>query len=218
MCEVEVGLAAKPPEFWVSVGWLTAEIEVPPAPSWIRQRILQKVFEACRITADWWFMCALTTALAAYIFVCKINVQEYIVLSTLETCLARWSKFQACIPNRNRPRFLQCVFRWFEMGCAIWAQMGQISASQIKAHIGSIFQKYVYSSFIVKMRIDLGSFGLLWFILGWDNARGRNLSNLNFWVSEVKKVKSGSAEKIRCEFRNVSVSQKAQIFSERSIR
>ncbi len=48
----------------------------------------------------------------------------------------------------------------------IWAQMSQISASQIKAPIGSIFQKYVYNSFIVKMRIDLGSFGLFWFIVG----------------------------------------------------
>ena len=49
------------------------------------------------------------------------------------------------------------------MGCAIWAQVSQISASQIKAPEGSIFQKYVYSSLMVKMRIDLGSFGLFWF-------------------------------------------------------
>ncbi len=58
-------------------------------------------------------------------------------------------------------------FGWFEVGCAIWAQMSQIGASQIKAPTGSIFQKYVCSSFMVKMRIDLGSFGLFWFILGW---------------------------------------------------
>ncbi len=53
------------------------------------------------------------------------------------------------------------------MGHVIWALMSQIGASQIKAPIGSIFQKYVYSSFMVKMRIDLGTFGLFWFILGW---------------------------------------------------
>ncbi len=53
------------------------------------------------------------------------------------------------------------------MGCTIWAQMSQISAIQIKATIGSIFQKYVYSSFMVNMRFDLGSFELFWFILGW---------------------------------------------------
>ncbi len=35
--------------------------------------------------------------------------------------------------------------------------MSQISASQIEAPIGSLFQKYVSSTFIVKMRIDLGS-------------------------------------------------------------
>ncbi len=60
----------------------------------------------------------------------------------------------------------------------------------------------------------LGSFASFW--VG-DNAQGRNLSNLNFWVSEVKKVKLGSAEKMGCEYRNVSVSQKVQIFGERSI-
>ncbi len=53
------------------------------------------------------------------------------------------------------------------MGCAIWAQMSQIGVSQIKAPIGSVFQKYVYNSFMVKIRIDLGSFELFWFILGW---------------------------------------------------
>ena len=59
------------------------------------------------------------------------------------------------------------VFRWFEVCCAIWARMSQISASQIKAPTDSIFQKYVYTCFMVKMRIDLWSFGLFWFILGW---------------------------------------------------
>ncbi len=43
----------------------------------------------------------------------------------------------------------------------IWAQMSQIGVSQIEAPIGSIFQKYVYSSFMVKMRIDLGTWALL---------------------------------------------------------
>ncbi len=47
--------------------------------------------------------------------------------------------------------------------------------------------------------------------------RGRNLSNLNFGVSGVKKVKFGSAEIMGCGCINVSVSQKVQIFGERSI-
>ncbi len=64
-------------------------------------------------------------------------------------------------------RMASAIFRWFEVGCTIWAQMSQIGVSQIKAPIGSIFQKYVYSTFMVKMRIDLGSFGLFWFIFGW---------------------------------------------------
>ncbi len=45
--------------------------------------------------------------------------------------------------------------------------MSQIGASQIEAPIGSLFQKYVCSTFIVKMRIDLGSQWLFWLILGW---------------------------------------------------
>ncbi len=45
--------------------------------------------------------------------------------------------------------------------------LSQIGASQIEAPIGSLFQNYVSSSFMVKMRIDLGPFGLFWFILGW---------------------------------------------------
>ena len=70
---------------------------------------------------------------------------------------------------------------------------------------------------MVKMRIDLGFFGLFWFILGWDNAQGRNLSNLKFWVSEVKKVKFGSAENVGYGCTNGSVSEKVQKFGEKSI-
>ncbi len=43
------------------------------------------------------------------------------------------------------------------------------------------------------------------------------MSNLNFCVSEVKKVKFGSVEKMGCDCRNDSVSQKVQIFGERII-
>ncbi len=56
----------------------------------------------------------------------------------------------------------------------------------------------------------MGSFGSFWVE---DNARGKNLSNLNFWVSQVKKFKLGSA-KMGYGCRNVSVSQKVQIFAE----
>ncbi len=62
------------------------------------------------------------------------------------------------------------LFRWFEeLGpiCELLEKASEIEVSGIKSPIGSIFQKYVYSSFMVKMRIDLGPFGLFWFILGW---------------------------------------------------
>ncbi len=47
--------------------------------------------------------------------------------------------------------------------------------------------------------------------------RGRNLSNLNFWVSQVKKVKFGNVENMGYGCRNGSVSEKVQKFGERSI-
>ncbi len=68
----------------------------------------------------------------------------------------------------------------------IWAQVSQMGASQVKAPTGSIFQKCVYSSLIVKMRNDFGSFGLFVSFLVGDNVWGKNLSNLNFWVPEVR--------------------------------
>ncbi len=61
-------------------------------------------------------------------------------------------------------------FRWFEeLGpiCELLEKVSEIGVSEIKSPIGSLIQKYVSSSFMVKMRIDLGSFGLFWFILGW---------------------------------------------------
>ncbi len=52
------------------------------------------------------------------------------------------------------------VLSWF-LGDLRWVArfglMSQIGASQIEAPIGSLFQKYVSSTFMVKMRIDLGS-------------------------------------------------------------
>ncbi len=73
---------------------------------------------------------------------------------------------EACLPaffksfvEQVSDRF-QLNYTWF-LGDLRWVArfglMSQISASQIKAPIGSIFQKYVCSTFMVKMRIDLGS-------------------------------------------------------------
>ncbi len=50
---------------------------------------------------------------------------------------------------------------------SFWKKASEIGVSEIKSPIGSLFQKYVSSSFMVKMRIDLGSLGLFQFILGW---------------------------------------------------
>ncbi len=62
----------------------------------------------------------------------------------------------------------------------IWAQLSQISASQIKSPTGSIFQKFVYSSFMVKMRIDLGLFRLFWFILDWGKCVSKEFVKFEF--------------------------------------
>ncbi len=40
-------------------------------------------------------------------------------------------------------------------------------AAKIKAPVGSVYQKYVYTCFMVKIRINLGYFGLFRFNLGW---------------------------------------------------
>ncbi len=68
------------------------------------------------------------------------------------------------------PTCIFVLFRWFEeLGpiCELLENVSKIGVSEIKSPIGSLVQKYVSSSFMVKMRIDLGSFGLFWFILGW---------------------------------------------------
>ncbi len=55
------------------------------------------------------------------------------------------------------------VFRWFEeLGpiCELLEKASEIRASEIKSPIGRVFQKYVYTCFIVKMRINVGSFRL----------------------------------------------------------
>ena len=59
--------------------------------------------------------------------------------------------------------FRTIVFRWFEeLGpiCELLEKANEIGASEIKSPTGRVFQKYVYTCFIVKMRINVGSFGL----------------------------------------------------------
>ena len=66
--------------------------------------------------------------------------------------------------------FVIAVFRWFEeLGpiCELLEKASKIGVSEIKSPMGRVFQKYVYTCFIVKMRINFGSFGLFWFNLGW---------------------------------------------------
>ncbi len=61
------------------------------------------------------------------------------------------------------------VFRWFEelgLICELLEKASEIRPSKIKSPTGRVFQMCVYSIFMVKMRIDLGSFGLFWLILG----------------------------------------------------
>ncbi len=61
----------------------------------------------------------------------------------------------------------------------------------------------------------LGSFGSFW---AGDNVWGRSLSNSNFCITEVKKFKFESVDKVWCKCRNVSISQKHQyLFCEGSI-
>ncbi len=82
----------------------------------------------------------------------------------------RVSQNRATKISSNHCKLHGAIFRRFEeLGpiCELLETVSKIEESEIKSPAGSICQKYVYSSFMVKMRIDLGSFGLFWFILGW---------------------------------------------------
>ncbi len=57
---------------------------------------------------------------------------------------------------------------------------GAQRATEIKAARGSIYQKYVHTSFIVKINFKFGSFKLFEFVRVKDNVGGRNLSSMNF--------------------------------------
>ncbi len=49
------------------------------------------------------------------------------------------------------------IFRWFEeLGpiCELLRKVSEIGASKIKFPIGRVLQKYVYTCFMVKMRIN----------------------------------------------------------------
>ncbi len=54
------------------------------------------------------------------------------------------------------------LFRWFEeLGpiCELLEKASEIGVSETKSPTGCVFQKYVYTCFIVKIRIDSGSIG-----------------------------------------------------------
>ncbi len=90
------------------------------------------------------------------------------VQCSCQPCDVPLKKFSANFPMTVL--HTQRVFRWFKGGCEIWElleKVSEIGASEIKSPIGRVFQKYVYSSFIFKMRINFRSFGLFHVNLGW---------------------------------------------------
>ncbi len=107
--------------------------------------------------------------------------------------------------------------RWLVQFGSFLEKASWISVSQIKSPAGRVFQKYVYNSLIVKMRVNLGSFGLFWFNWVGDNAWGRNSWSSNFRVYEVRKFKFRSVENMGFWCSNGSISLKVQIFCEGNI-
>ncbi len=68
-------------------------------------------------------------------------------------------------------------------------------ATEIKTPVSNIYQKYVHTCFMVKMRIDVGSFGLFWVLLvQFGNVPGRIFRSFIFGVLWVKKFKFGSTK------------------------
>ncbi len=83
-------------------------------------------------------------------------------------------KFTGLCPTRDIEcsvvKHLLGDLRWV---CMIWELLekeSQVSVSQIKSPAGRVLQKYVYTFFMVKMRINLRSFGLFWINFCWDSA------------------------------------------------
>ncbi len=77
------------------------------------------------------------------------------------------------------------------MGRAIWEVLekaSQIGVRQIKSPVGRVFQKYVYTYFMVKMKIKLRSFGLFWFKLGWGLCAKKDFGNFEVWGFQGQKV------------------------------
>ncbi len=95
-----------------------------------------------------------------------VCVCVYIVYQPLQGSRSAVLDHTNCVGCEDNNGFLGDL-RSLGRFCELLEKASEIGASKIKAPIGSFFQKYVSSSFMVKMRIDLGSFGLFWFILGW---------------------------------------------------
>ncbi len=93
---------------------------------------------------------------------------------------------------------------------ALFEKVTEMVATKIKPPPGSV---YMYTCFMVKMRINFGSFRLFGSIWVGGNVQGRILGSLNFWVLQVK----GSNLDRLDGCRNGSVSQKVQVFGERSM-
>ena len=78
--------------------------------------------------------------------------------------------FRFCVERllwrTNSHSFFQVIWgALHDFGAFGKCEPNQCEPNQISYRQG--LPKYVYTCFIVKMRIDLGSFGLFWFILGW---------------------------------------------------
>ncbi len=71
-------------------------------------------------------------------------------------------------------------------GCAMWVVLEKVT--EVKATEGRVNQKYVYSSFMVKIRIIWGSFGLFWFNLGWGQCVRKEFVKFAFLGSWGQKV------------------------------
>ena len=75
------------------------------------------------------------------------------------------------------------------------AKVIKMVATEIKTPVSNIYQKYVHTCFMVKMRIDVGSFGLFWVLLvQFGNVPGRIFRSFIFGVLWVKKFKFGSTK------------------------
>ena len=100
------------------------------------------------------------------------HVQKFVHLWWLHSA-CRWA---------DRLRLENLTFQVIWGGCALEGRSTSDwnVVTEIKAPTGSDYEKYVHTSFIVKLKIKFGSCGLFWLNLGWEQCSRKEFVEFEF--------------------------------------